>query len=56
MLDTTSPHKKLRNKLMKEHKLLTPRGAGCFYYVVGQGGADSAPPITHIKNGSKPSQ
>ena len=27
-----------------EFEILTPRGAGCFYYVVVQGGADSAPP------------
>ena len=36
--------------------VLTPRGAGYFYYVVGRGGADSAPPITYIENGSKSSQ
>ena len=30
--------------LSLEQIFLTPRGAGCFYYVVGQGGADSAPP------------
>ena len=32
-----------------EFEILTPRGAGCFY-------AESAPPKTHIKNGSKSSQ